>query len=650
MKNKHTKIPKLVILCALFVFIFTNLFSFFIFKHIPRVHDEIANLFQAKIFKSGKLYTQSPCEKEFFNFTHVINNGKWYSQYTPGYPFILLIGLIAGMPWLINPLLAALSIILFYFMGKEIYTRQIGLIAALLGAVSIWFLLMSSTMMSHTSSLFFTSLFLLFLFRSLRKPSVLNGFLAGLGLGVAFLIRPYNAVLISIPFLLYYAAKILKEFKPRMKNVIVFGLMMIISVSALLVYNQITNGHPLKMGYIVRYGEDHGIGFGREGYTGVPHTPLLGVLNIVNYFKALSRDIFGWPISSFFALLPLLWLTRIKPEDRKKDLLLVAGFFSLMVGLFIYWGTFVFIGARMCFETLPILFLLSARGLTELPRLLSLKFKWINQFQVKKIGVAILIIFTLYAFFIRLRSWIWPQDTEWYYDGFANNFAGVTPRIHHTLKSLVSGETVVILKFLYHPFEHFPYGWWSSGFLYNDPQLRGNIIYALDQGSKNVKLFRCFPERKIYLYLGTIEKGMLVPLIKRGDKVIYGEPVYSVKHDKKSIELIKNPLELYTVYSPVFRDFLNSLYGQIDFAEIDVARLVKMGVLCKKEKDFKEAAFHFESALQIEKNPFVLTRILNQLLPCYLKSREYTEAKRITAIIYNKKKSRIYNLLPERGF
>ena len=275
MKREHAKIPAAVIICALFVFIFTNLFSLFIFKHIPRVHDEIANVFQAKIFISGRLYVPSPCEKDFFQFTHIINNGKWYSQYTPGYPFLLFLGLLLGMPWIVNPLLASLAVILFYFLGKELYSRRVGLFASLLGAVSVWFLLMSSTMMSHTGSLFFTTLFLLFLFRSAKKPSILNGILAGAGLGMAFLIRPYNAVFISFPFLLFFSMKVFQEFRPRLKNALALSLTALIFVSVLMAYNQVTNGNPLRMGYIVSYGEDHGIGFGRAGYTGIPHTPLL---------------------------------------------------------------------------------------------------------------------------------------------------------------------------------------------------------------------------------------------------------------------------------------------------------------------------------------------------------------------------------------
>jgi len=96
--------------------------------------------------------------------------------------------LLIGAPWILNPFLSSLSIILLYFIGKEIYNSNVGILAAFLGAISILFLLMSSSMISHTSGLFFTSFFLLFLFRSLKNPSITNGLFTGLGLGMALLI------------------------------------------------------------------------------------------------------------------------------------------------------------------------------------------------------------------------------------------------------------------------------------------------------------------------------------------------------------------------------------------------------------------------------------------------------------------------------
>lgn len=648
--EKKLNIPRPVIACALFVFIFTNLFSFFIFNHIPRVHDEIDYLFQAKIFKSGRLYVPSPCAKEFFNFAHMINNGKWYSQYPPGYPFLLLLGLLMQAPWLINPLLAALSIILFYFLGKEIYDSQVGLLAAIFGSISIWFLLMSSTMMSHTSCMFFISLFLFFLFRSLKKPSTINGLLAGLGLGMALLIRPYTALLISVPFLLFYVSRLFKNFKIIRKNSIALILILTISVFILLIYNNITNNDFFTFGYEVCHGKEHGIGFGKTGYTDTPHTVFLGFTQIFDYIKALNKYLFGWPLSSFLAIFPLFFFTKTNFTYRKKDLVLASGFFSLLVGFFLYWGTHILIGARMIFEVIPILILLSARGATEIPKLICSRYKKIDIVNLKKILTVILIIFTAYAFLIRFPRWIWPKDTQWYYHGFANKFAAVTPNINQTLKSLHLEKALVIIKFIYHPVEFFPSGWWGSGFLYNDPQLNGNIIYVRDRGKENINLFQCFPERKFHLYFGTLEKGMLIPLKKEGKKISYGNPICFTKKGKKFIELVDDPKKFFKVYSTDYANFIEKIYNKNNFFDIDVAYLIDSGKLYKNERNYKKAALCFEAALQIEKQPEIRFQILNQLFACYLKTGKKYEAKIIAERMKDFTKQKFYNIIPEKGF
>jgi 4-amino-4-deoxy-L-arabinose transferase-like glycosyltransferase len=279
LKIKKLHIPWPVAVCALLVFVLTNLLSYFLFDHIPHVHDEIDYLFQAKIFKLGRLSVPSPPAKEFFDFPHIINNGRWYSQYTPGYPFLLLLGFVMGAPWMLNPFLASCSIVLFYFLGKEIFNKTVGLFTSLLGAISIWFLLMSSTMMSHTSCMFFLALFLLFLFRSLRNPSVANGICAALALGMGFLIRPYTSFLISLPLLVFYTVNQSLKLKSTVKNLAAFTLTMILVLSVLMAYNTATNGDPFLMGYIVCYGKEVLPGFGISGCYDFIHTPYQGALN-----------------------------------------------------------------------------------------------------------------------------------------------------------------------------------------------------------------------------------------------------------------------------------------------------------------------------------------------------------------------------------
>ena len=78
--------PTWTLLASLFVLIFTatNLGSYFLFEHIPHVADSVDQVFHAKIFLLGKLTVPSPEPRELFDFTLMINNGRWYSQYPPG--------------------------------------------------------------------------------------------------------------------------------------------------------------------------------------------------------------------------------------------------------------------------------------------------------------------------------------------------------------------------------------------------------------------------------------------------------------------------------------------------------------------------------------------------------------------------------------
>jgi hypothetical protein len=554
------------------------------------------------------------------------------------------------MPWVINPLLAALSIIVFYYLGKEIYGESEGRWAAILGSLSIWFLLMSSTMLSHTSSMFFFSVFLLFLFKSLNSPSLRNGLVAGLGVGIAFLIRPYSVAVISVPLLIYIGFQFLMRPRARLKNMVGLTTALVIAVLCLLIYNQISNGNPLRMGYMEKYGEAHSIGFGRTGYLGVPHTPARGFSLIGENLGAINKYLFGWPLSSLLFFIPFLFPLK---EDKKRlvaDRLLTLSFFSLTIGLFFYWGTRVFVGARMFFESFPILVLITSRGISKTPIILSQLTNSLSIFSIKRRLQYSLGILTLFAFIFTFPGWINPHDTNSYNEVFTRDFSGVTHRINNTINQLSLGRSLVIMKFLFRPQEHFPGGWWGSGFLYNDPNLQNRIIYAQDQGAANIDLFNCFPGRDIFLYTGTLEKGMLIPLDLTANQLHYGEPVFFHPQNKNLIDLVERPQEMFLSYSSAFRMYLDTIYTKYSFYDIDVIRLIQLSKQANKEGEMVTASFHLEAALQIENNPFVRHQLLGQLAFLYIKIGNIVEAKRIYARLADPQDPHVYGVFPEKGF
>ncbi|MFA9454607.1 MAG: hypothetical protein ACERK6_11915, partial [Candidatus Aminicenantaceae bacterium] len=136
------KIPPVVFLSALFVLLFCSLFSYFILDHTPHLNDEIAYNFQAKIFLSGRFYTPSPGPAGSFDFPHIVNNGRWYAQYPPGFPALMLIGLLLKAPWLLNPILAGLSIFLFYFLQDLTILNRVMWVTAIGAAIPVILILL----------------------------------------------------------------------------------------------------------------------------------------------------------------------------------------------------------------------------------------------------------------------------------------------------------------------------------------------------------------------------------------------------------------------------------------------------------------------------------------------------------------------------
>ena len=647
-------IPLPVVMASSFVLIFCGLFSALVFERVPHVNDEIAYLFQARLYQSGRLYAPSPCAREFFDFPHIINNGKWYSIYPPGYPLLLVPGLLVHAPWLLNPVLAALAIVLIFLLGKEIYGREVGRLAALLAAVSPWFLLMSSTLMSHTSSLFFNTLFLLLLFRFLRRPSPGLGLAAGASWGIAFLIRPLNALFFSLVFLVYFALRLLRRpADGARRKAIALPVAALVSIGILLLYNELTTGSPFQMGYLERYGPSYSVVFGRAATMDSDFTPLAGAIQMTENLRALNSDLFGWPLSSFLAMLPLLWLTRLNPGDRKRDLLLLSGIGCLVVAFSFFWGAFVFIGARMLFDALPLFLLLSARGIVEIPGLVGRIAPGLPGSAVKKTAALILSGLAAYAFALYLPHRLRPAHAHWHFDRYDHSFAGTSGRLGRTIGELNLGRALIVLKFWNRPPATFPEeGGWGSGFLHDDPDLKRDVIYVRARDKSYAELFSCYPDRKIFLYSGTLEKGVLIPLNKNGSGIEPGQPVKRSGRPGDSFSIVGSPVEVFSAYSTEFGDFLRQLFQETSPIEMDGKSLEKMGADFLNRGDARRAAFCYEAALQVENDPGVRRNLLNKLLPCYQKTGQSATARKILAFIekvsFNER--RLYDVLPERGF
>src|SRR6266480_1552815 len=117
------------------VFLLEALVIYFaVAQRSPMSGDDYSYMYQAKLFASGKVYAEDPLY-DLANPLHdcVVTScikdyqGHRFSQYPPGWPALLAIGVALGTPWVVNPLLGALLVflILLYVerhIGKELVT------------------------------------------------------------------------------------------------------------------------------------------------------------------------------------------------------------------------------------------------------------------------------------------------------------------------------------------------------------------------------------------------------------------------------------------------------------------------------------------------------------------------------------------------
>ena len=487
----------------------TLLISYFVFDQIPHVQDSIAQLFQAKVFASGRLYETSHPLKEFFDYTHIINNGRWYSQYPPGHALFLMIGVLLGIPWAINPLLGALSVLIVFFLGRELHDKKTGLLAAVLTISSPFFLFMSSEFMAHASAMFTIAVFALFFIKTIKYQKYKYAVFAGIALGLCTIIRPYTAFALSLPFLFYGFIVLFKNPKKNLPLFMITGGLVLLFIIVLFLYNQLTNGHPFKFGYTILYGDAHGLGFDK-GTWGPPHTFSRGMNNLWTSIKALNLHLFGWP---YLSLLPLILLLIIK-KLKKWNYIIFLSFVCLALAYIFYWYHDLCFGPRFLYEALPFLVILSARSLLIIPDIISRRIKNISLRKINVVCGTILALLFMFNIVHTIPLLIKGDEPNFYWKdrGYANSYWGVDAYLSKRVQKRNIDNSIIFIRYDYPVFPFDSLLWYGSGFLNNSPDLKNNIIYARHLGAHDTLLMDFYPDRRYFIYTGKLTAGKLLEL------------------------------------------------------------------------------------------------------------------------------------------
>ena len=427
-------------------------------ERMPHVQDSVAYYFQAQVFAMGRLWADVPPLPDFLVHEFVLmHEGRWFGKYPPGFPLVLAAGVVAGVPWLVNPFLAATASLATYGVGARMAGRATGLLAALLLLFSPFFLFLSGSFMAHTAGLAFTMLFALGYARD--RP-----LLAGLALGMSATVRPYTALLLALPFGIDLLLRLRADARATLRFGVLMALGLVPPLALFVGWNWVMAGSPTGNTMELWWPTDK-LGFGPDkGLFG--HTPLNGLYNSLRNLNELSRHGYGWPalFTFLFAFVPFA-----TGRATRAEVLWLGSWLCLMVGYFFWWADGVMYGPRFYLEAMGFLALLTARGLLLLGPI------------VGPLLLGALLVVNGYLYLpvqlpsLRGYNFVSKVSVQ------AVEQAGIT-------------NAVVFVD------PGPPNEWWNYGMVFssNTPRLDTDVIYARDLGERNRELMELYPNRNFY--------------------------------------------------------------------------------------------------------------------------------------------------------
>ena len=304
---------------AVVVLIVSALLAMTVYQRRPHIPDEVAFFLQAKYFAKGLLWMPAPAVPSGFGVDLMTIDGtRWFSAMPPGWPAVLAIGMAAGGPWLVNPILGAVNIVLAYAALRLILPQRTARIATLLLAVSPWHLFLAMSYMSHTFSLTLALVASLAVARAWRGGSAWWCLLGGGAIGFASVNRPLEGVALAMIFGAVTLGMLVGH--RRLGPSLLLGLGTLLAGATGLAYNAAMTGHALTFPVEEYFRQVYGvgryeIGFGPTrglGWPGLDPLPGHGapdvlINGLLNLFQ-VNTELFGWACGSIgLVVLALAW-------------------------------------------------------------------------------------------------------------------------------------------------------------------------------------------------------------------------------------------------------------------------------------------------------------------------------------------------------
>ena len=505
MADRYTA-PDFLVMAALasLALVLAALMAQHVTEGIPHLEDEIAYLFQARTFARGALGAPPPPDSRsfFIPFTLIVKH-RWVGKYPIGWPLMLAVGERLGAGWLVNPMLGALLVALTYALGRDLFSREVGALAGLLALSSPFFLIQSSTYMSHAASaLWFTALMWAGLHVETARESGVRCYgwsaLSGAALGMLILTRPLTALGAAAPFGVVLLVSMVRQPSAAVQLARTYWPLALAGLALAAVqplYLALATGSPTTNLYTLIWPYDRlGFGAGVGPYGG--HTIRQGLITAWQDLRLWAGDLFGWPHSSWVPLVlgVMFGLREAKPKRQVWSIVLVAPFISLVIVHIAYWVGAQAYGPRYYYEAhagLAITAALGLRGVVRWTSRLAGRLCRPADANQSLERLAWLLLAGLLAALLVLNVYVYLPDrlADWY------ALYGITSAPIDALDGLRQGERVLV--FVRGRF------WKQYGALFslNNPWLDGPVVVAHDiTPAINQAIAGRFPERDVWYY------------------------------------------------------------------------------------------------------------------------------------------------------
>jgi hypothetical protein len=489
-----------------------------VYQRIPHLPDEIVYELQARYLGSGQLAMPAPPAPNAFDVDLMyVDATRWFSMAPPGWPALLAVGAIAGVAWLVNPVLAALAVLLTHAFLREIYAPRVARAGTVLLALSPWFLYLGMSLMGHLASLVFALLAALGVAQSRRSGSAWPTLLGGVAIGVVSLIRPLEGLAVAL--LLGFWSLGAKGHRFRLTPSVTLVIGTVLSAALVRPYNAALTGSGSRFPFSLYsdkyyaqgandlgFGANRGLGWGTlDPFPG--HGLRDVIVNSVLNGVTINVELFGWITGSFVVVAALLAARRLTRADwwMMSILAVIVGLHSL------YWfsGGPDF-GGRYWFLTIVPLCALTASAVRAVPR------DEVTRDRLS-LGLAALSVAAILTF----MPWR-AVDKYWH-------FRRMEPGIARLARANKMDGALVLVRGQRHPDYH-------GAAIFNPLDLRGDrTVFAWDRNrAVRAEAVSAYPQRQVWIVDGP-------SITRRGYEVRAGPlPPGSIAADLPSSDELEN--------------------------------------------------------------------------------------------------------------